>query len=157
AIGMTNRVHGDWVVVVDGVMGGRSSGEAAETTEGLVFSGTLSLENNGGFSSIRRNLDGPPEGRSGVRLWLRGDGRSYQFRLRPNRDGDGVAWRAPFATNGAWQEIEVGFDAFEPVFRGRAVPQAGAIDPGEIGQIGFMIADRQPGPFTLEVRRIEFY
>jgi monofunctional biosynthetic peptidoglycan transglycosylase len=156
-IPMTNLINGAWVVIVDGVMGGRSSGTVDLTPGGLVFSGTLSLENNGGFSSARRTLDERPEGRLGIRLRLRGDGRSYQLRLRPNRDYDGVAWRAQFATSGEWQDIELGFDAFEPVFRGRAVPQAGAIDPGDIRQLGFMIADRQPGPFTLEVRSIEFY
>ena len=154
---MTNLVNGPWVVVVDGVMGGHSTGEVSAAGNILVFRGVLSLEGNGGFSSTRRALDGPPEGHRGVRLRLRGDGRSYQLRVRPNRDHDGVAWRAHFATSGEWQDIALGFDAFEPVYRGRSVPQAGAIDPADIRQLGLMIADRNPGPFLLEVRRIEFY
>ena len=43
-----------WNVVNDGVMGGRSVGKVRLTDDGVMnFSGTLSLDNNGGFSSIR--------------------------------------------------------------------------------------------------------
>ena len=43
-----------WRVVDDGVMGGLSKGNFGVSSGGiLTFRGTLSLENNGGFSSIR--------------------------------------------------------------------------------------------------------
>ena len=48
-----------WRVVVDGVMGGRSTGRVASNEPGILrFSGDLSLENNGGFSQIRTNVAG---------------------------------------------------------------------------------------------------
>ncbi|MEM1443591.1 MAG: CIA30 family protein, partial [Verrucomicrobiota bacterium] len=52
----------DWSIVNDGVMGGLSKGKVEISKEGIMtFSGTLSLENNGGFSlaetgKIDRNL-----------------------------------------------------------------------------------------------------
>ena len=43
----------EWRVVNDGVMGGLSSSTMSATEVGTgVFSGRLSLENNGGFASI---------------------------------------------------------------------------------------------------------
>lgn len=43
-----------WRVVDDGVMGGLSKGKVQISKEGIMtFSGKLSLENNGGFSSLR--------------------------------------------------------------------------------------------------------
>jgi len=43
-----------WKSVNDGVMGGVSEGGFKRTDSNtLLFSGTLSLENNGGFASIR--------------------------------------------------------------------------------------------------------
>ncbi|NQZ76725.1 MAG: CIA30 family protein [Ekhidna sp.] len=43
----------DWYVLNDGVMGGLSKGRAVETEEGVLFFGSVSLENNGGFTSYR--------------------------------------------------------------------------------------------------------
>ena len=47
----------DWIIVNDVVMGGRSSStfKLDEDGEG-VFEGNISLENNGGFSSLRYRL-----------------------------------------------------------------------------------------------------
>ena len=42
-----------WRSINDGVMGGLSSGGMRLEDGIAVFSGTLSLENNGGFSSVR--------------------------------------------------------------------------------------------------------
>ena len=42
-----------WFSVDDGVMGGVSKGKLSVEDGTLVFSGKLSLENNGGFSSLR--------------------------------------------------------------------------------------------------------
>ena len=41
-----------WQVVNDGVMGGRSQGSKMLTENSMVFWGEVSLENNGGFSSL---------------------------------------------------------------------------------------------------------
>ena len=42
-----------WQTVNDGVMGGVSDGKVRITEKNLEFYGTLSLENNGGFASVR--------------------------------------------------------------------------------------------------------
>ena len=47
-----------WIVVDDVVMGGVSSSRISISKDGNgVFSGHVSLDNNGGFSSIRLNLE----------------------------------------------------------------------------------------------------
>ncbi len=154
---MINLSTGPWIIVNDGVMGGRSSARIEATDDGIRFAGYLSLENNGGFSSTRHLLAEAPTGMSGVRMKLRGDGRSYQLRLRQDQRYDGVAWSAPFRTTGEWQTVEFRFADFEPVFRGRSVPGAGAVDPAAVTQIGIMLADKQEGPFALEISQLGFY
>ncbi|MEM1412476.1 MAG: CIA30 family protein [Pseudomonadota bacterium] len=154
---VSNLAPGPWRVINDDVMGGQSLGRVNAIGDGLRFEGVLSLANNGGFSSTRRLLPEAPRGTRGVRLEVRGDGRDYQVRLRQGDALDGVAWRAPFRTCDEWLVVQLGFTDFEPVFRGRPVPEAGAIDPSQILQVGFMIADRCAGPFALEVRRLEFF
>lgn len=145
-----------WVAVNDGVMGGVSSGRMVETGAGLRFEGELSLENNGGFASVRHLVEEDLGGTDTVRLQVRGDGRTYQVRLRQDGRFDGVAWRAEFDTTGEWQTVELRYSEFEPVFRGRKVPQAGPVIASMIRQIGFLLADKTPGAFQLEVQSIEF-
>jgi len=79
-----------WQAVNDGVMGGRSSGGPDFCKDGLRFSGKLSLENNGGFSSIRKQERLELSRFDGIRLKVRGDGREYQLRL--NTDARFRGW-----------------------------------------------------------------
>jgi NADH dehydrogenase [ubiquinone] 1 alpha subcomplex assembly factor 1 len=47
-----------WVVVDDNVMGGRSEGNISVNEKGYgIYEGEVSLENNGGFSSIRYGFE----------------------------------------------------------------------------------------------------
>ena len=94
-----------WAVVNDGVMGGRSSSTLRREEQGTgVFEGHLSLENNGGFASVRTELsEGALEGASRLALRVRGDGKRYQLRLRPGRRLDGVDYASAFETvAGQW-------------------------------------------------------
>lgn len=146
-----------WRSINDGVMGGLSAGDMSQAEEGLKFSGRLSLENNGGFSSVRRLLSQDVSKATGVRFQVRGDGREYQFRIRQSAGFDGVSWSASFSSSEDWQQVDIALDQFTPVFRGRTVPQAGPVVPSEIQQIGFLLADKTAGPFEMEIRSIEFF
>ena len=67
----------DWFVVNDGVMGGISSGRMRPVGDDVAaFSGHVSLENNGGFASVRTVLEpGDLSAFAGLALRVRGDGR----------------------------------------------------------------------------------
>ncbi len=143
-----------WRVVNDGVMGGLSQGKIVPTGDRTaLFHGVLSLDNNGGFSSTRTtptayNL----EGYDALEIRVRGDGRTYQFRIRTNDRFDGIAYRQTFSTSsGEWLTIQLPINDFVPVFRGRMLQDAAALSAAEIRQIGFLIADQQDGPFNLEI------
>ena len=148
---------GDWSVVNDGVMGGRSSSTLRGDSPGPgVFEGYLSLENNGGFASARTAVEeGALAGASRVVLRVRGDGKRYQLRLRPGRRLDGVAWAAGFETPvDRWTTVALPLDAFEPTFRGTRPRGVGPLEPDRVGQVGIMLTDRQEGPFRLEIEWI---
>ena len=143
-----------WSVVNDGVMGGVSRGGIRRTDNGTgVFSGTLSLENNGGFASVRAVIGRTDlSAHAGLELRVRGDGRTYHLRLRTDDRFDGVAYRAFFTTrDGEWLTIRVPFADFEPTFRGRTLSGEPPLDTSRIHQVVFMLADKQPGPFALEI------
>jgi hypothetical protein len=89
------------VVINDDVMGDISQSriELSRTAIAL-FSGQLSLENNGGFVSIRRRADKYNlNGCTYVMLKMKGDGRTYQFRVKTDEQYDGIAYRTLFATD----------------------------------------------------------
>ena len=79
-----NSKASDWTIVNDGVMGGLFYGNFTINQAGNgVFSGTISLENNGGFSSVRyRFAPLATTAKSKVVLRIKGDGKSYQFRIK---------------------------------------------------------------------------
>ena len=147
----------EWFIVNDGVMGGRSRSNLRVTDEGTgLFAGVLSLENGGGFASVRLVMGSTDLSRyAGLELEVRGDGRMYQLRLRTDDRFDGVAYRALFDTReGEWLTVHLPFDDFQPVFRGQVLEDRDPLDPAAVHQVALMLADKQAGPFSLEVRRL---
>jgi len=144
---------GQWQVVNDTVMGGRSSSGMRSGSEGLVFAGDLSLENNGGFASVRRPMpDGLPEGADRFVVRVRGDGNTYKLRARTNGRFDGVSYERSFETvAGEVVEVELPLAEFRPVFRGRTVPGQPELAAAAVRQLGLLISDKQEGSFALEV------
>ena len=145
---------GDWYVVDDGVMGGRSRGSVELSEEGHgVFKGTVSLENNGGFSSIRTRLEGfDTKGYKAFKIRLKGDGKNYQFRVRSQLN-ERHSYQYEFPTTGEWQEVTVPFDRMIPTFRGMRLDMANY--PGEfLRECSFLISNNRNENFRLEIDRI---
>lgn len=143
-----------WTIVNDGVMGGLSRSRILLSDERTaVFEGRLSLENNGGFASVRSRPEAmPTAGTSRLAVRLRGDGREYQLRIRTSRAFDGVAYRWNFKTTaGEWTTIEAPYRDFVPTFRGRVLRDVPPIEPAAIRQLGILIADKDETPFRLEI------
>jgi hypothetical protein len=143
-----------WRSIDDVVMGGVSSSRLHPTGEGTaLFEGDLSLENRGGFASVRTTL-GPLDlsAYTGVEIHVRGDGKRYRLRLRTDDRVDGIAYQAEFSTSGdGWQTQQLPFVEFQPTYRGRILEGVEPLATNHINQVGLMIADRQAGAFQLEV------
>jgi len=149
-----------WETINDTVMGGISESRAFTTPDNTaIFQGFVSLENSGGFASIRtipRQFD--LKGYAGIMIRVKGDGKNYRLRLRTEDDFDGVAYQATFPTRSQeWIEVRLPFSEYLPVFRGRIVSDAPKLDQSRVRRIGFMIADKQEGTFVLEIAWIRAY
>lgn len=143
-----------WQVINDVVMGGRSSSTLQRTEEGTaVFQGTVSLEQGGGFASVRAPM--PQQDLStfgGLAVRLRGDGQRYKLNLYNDPPPRSIAYRTAIPTEDAtWKTIRLPFAALEPSFRGRSVPEAPPFDASQVRALSLLIADEQAGPFRLEV------
>jgi len=148
----------EWVTVNDGVMGGVSEGRFRVTeNKTLEFFGTLSLENNGGFTSVRTKAKkvGLENGDALVAR-VRGDGREYSLNLYIDKPRMAFSYRAAVqTTKDTWIEVKVPLDKFEATSFGRVVKDAGAVKPEQVNALGFLLGDKKAGPFRLEVAWIK--
>ena len=147
-----------WPHINDGVMGGISSGKMSAAEGYATFRGTVSFENNGGFSSVRSQaVVHDLSAFEGLVLRVRGDGKRYGFRLKTDTSFDGVSYQVQIEPPaGKWTEISVRFNDFIPVYRGRVVRDHPPLDPGRIATFGLIIS-RQEGPFRLDIESVKAY
>ena len=144
----------DWIIVDDVVMGGRSAGRFSISADGFgVFEGAISLENYGGFSSVRyRFPQMQTEGATKAIIRLKGDGKNYQFRLKA-RVSDYYSYIARFSTTGEWQEIIIPLEEMYPAFRGRRLNQAN-FSESHIEEVAFLIGNKKEENFKLLLDKI---
>ena len=145
----------DWIIVDDVVMGGESSGSFKLNPDGFgVFEGSISLDNNGGFSSLRyRSKKILIKENTKVIIKLRGDGKKYQFRIKSN-SGDYYSYISSFLTSGEWQEIVIPLKDMYPSFRGRRLDQAN-FSNDYLEEIAFLIGNKKKEKFKLLIGKIE--
>src|SRR5665648_1003651 len=146
--------HLNWEVINDGVMGGISeSNFQIKPYQTAVFSGRVSLENNGGFASVRASLREPVSGNfEKIVLRLKGDGKTYSLRIRTEQNFDGVAYACSFSTKkDEWTEHEFSPADFVPTFRGRTLSNVPPLKDMKISHIGFLISEKQSGSFGLKI------
>lgn len=141
----------EWRIVNDGVMGGLSQGYFQTNEDGHgVFTGNVSLENNGGFTSLRhRNSYSGIEEYKKVILKVKGNGSRYQFRLKSNAY-QSHSYIQYFETNGKWQEIELNLKDFYPSWRGRKLDLEN-FNSNVIEEMTFLIANYKAEEFNLEI------
>ena len=148
-----------WRAIDDRVMGGISRSRLRYDLAGhAVFEGEVSLEQNGGFASVRSSPDARGQlcaTTCVIDVRRGGGGRQFKLSLLTDDGFDSVNYQAGFALDTRdWQTICLPLTTFRASFRGRDMPGAAALDPARIRQVGLMIAARQIGPFVLDIRRI---
>ena len=146
-----------WRTVLDGVMGGRSSGARYAEDDHMVFRGVINT-NGGGFSSIRRSMvPGQMAGAENLRLRVKSDGRAYKlsFRTSENRYRRPVSYQIPIPQTppGEWTTITAPLRDFNTTIFGRRV-KADPFDASDVREMGIILADGIDGPFRIEVAEL---
>ncbi len=144
----------DWIIVDDVVMGGKSSGNFSMDSDGNgLFQGDVSLENNGGFSSVRYRFNKKDvSDHSKIVLKIRGDGKRYQFRVKTN-SSDYHSYIYYFSTSGEWQIVEVPLNKMYPSFRGRKLNMENFASD-YIEEVAILIANKKDEDFKLLIDNI---
>ena len=141
----------DWRIVDDVVMGGVSKSNITINKGGHgVFSGHVSLDNNGGFSSVRHQFSGlNVSGYNKFIVRIKGDGKNYQFRVK-SKLNEYHSYKHEFSTNKTWQIIEIPFDKLKATFRGRLLDMD-SFSNNILEEIGFLISNKKEEYFKLEI------
>lgn len=160
-----------WGAIDDVVMGGVSESSIKLNSDRAIFSGNVSVANNGGFASVRTRNFNPPwdlSGYEGIELRVKGDGKRYKFLIRGEDKWDGMAYSYSFDTlDNAWMTIRIPFVDLVPVFRAKTVPNAGVFNASQVYSMQLMLSKFEydgalnpkfyPGLFSLEVESIKAY
>lgn len=160
-----------WGAIDDVVMGGVSESNIRLNSDRAIFSGNVSVANNGGFASVRTRNFNPfwdLSSYEGIELRVKGDGKRYKFLIRGEDKWDGMAYSYSFDTlDNAWMTIRIPFVALIPVFRAKTVPDAGIFNASKVYSMQLMLSKFEydgalnqkfsPGLFSLEVESIKAY
>lgn len=144
-----------WRTVNDGVMGGISTSTINISREGFgLFRGHVSLDNNGGFCSVKYVFDTIALATATqFTIRLKGDGKNYQFRVKTNKT-DSHSYMFSFSTTADWQTITIPIRDLYPVFRGKSlnIPN---FNGSSLEEISFFIANKKQEDFSLLIDKIE--
>lgn len=139
-----------WYIVNDDVMGGKSQSNFTIHDTTAVFTGQVSLENNGGFAMVkhptRTLID---SNQKQLHLRVKGDGKRYQIRLKSSEDQN-YAYQQTFETSGEWEDIFLKLSACTPSFRGRALDLP-SFNSHQITEFAILIGNKVEEPFRLEI------
>ena len=143
-----------WAIQNDVVMGGKSSSDLSRSKEGnAVFTGDVSLSNNGGFASLHYHFM-PKDIRGYQRavIRLKGDGKEYQFRIKASLN-ERASYIYTFKTNGDWQIIEIPLNKMEPSYRGNKLDQPN-FNANQMQEVRFLIGNGKTENFRLEIDKL---
>ena len=155
-----SNVRSKWNITNDDVMGGVSTSKVSVSENNiLIFSGEVSLENNGGFASLRSPIDDYDfNSYKGFIIRLKGDGKIYSLSFRQTKSFTGLNYSHKFQTEkDTWQVIKLPFDEFKLKYYGKLVNDFEPPDKKLIKQLSILISDKQQGPFKIEIEWIGLY
>jgi len=149
----------DWMIVNDGVMGGLSQSTLTFTKNSLVFKGTLSLKNNGGFASIRSSKGKFDLSKyTTVKIKYRSAGRNFSLRFADSEIYFRPNYKHNFGSSSReWEIAELKMSDFKEYTMGRLSGATVSKDKLEnVIRIGIILSDKKEGPFEIEIDYIEF-
>ncbi len=150
----------EWVMISDDVMGGITRSKLEYTETSLVLSGDISLENYGGFSSVKTRFKSVDLSEyKGLKIRYRSANQRFAFTLEDSRNWTQPNFKGdlPPTKDNAWSESTIYFKDFKEYQIGE--PTGEKLNPASLKNIvrlGIITTEKKEGPFSLEVDYVEF-
>lgn len=149
----------NWQVINDTVMGGRSQSNIKYTKNSIVFRGTVSLENNGGFASFRSPYDQWDLTQyTSLTIHYRSTGFDMAWTMKDQRPYYMPSFRGNLPnTKGKWKKITFDLRNLEAYRLGKPLGyQLSNKELKNIIRLGFISNEKRAGGFELEIDTITF-
>lgn len=153
------KTENKWRIVNDGVMGGLSSSNTLVKEDKIVFTGNVSLENNGGFASLRSPVnDYNFEKHNGIEIKIKGDGKRYSISMKETTYFSGYFYTSTFETKiDEWITVKIPFNQLKLYYFGKETNSGKKSPLNNIKEISLLIGDKQAGEFKSEIDYIMLY
>jgi len=147
-----------WRVINDGVMGGKSEGFLNPTNNGVFFYGTVSLENNGGFTSFQTEYSSYDlSAFEEVEIRYRSTGIQIALQINHHHRYYKPKHKVILPNTDEWSTITIPLADFQQYQMGK--PTGKTLDRkvlDEIVRIGFITQEKKAGKFRFEVSEVLF-
>ena len=150
----------EWVLLSDNVMGGVTKSKIEYNINSVLLSGDISLDNYGGFSSIKTKYKSfDLSTYMGVKIKFKSTNQKFAFTLEDDRNWTQPNYKHEFSAkkDDTWEEVIIYFKDFQEIVIGEPT---GNIMKSEslknIVRMGIMTYEKKEGPFSLEVDYVAF-
>jgi len=152
------KMGSEWRIVNDDVMGGRSTSTGSINDDALYFSGYVSLENNGGFASVRSPYGAYDLSNfSEIVIRHKGTARAFALTFDTYRRWYMPNYKMEFIPSETWQETSIPIKSLKESRIGQYTGETISKEKcSEIIQMGIILYDKKEGAFELEVDYIKF-
>lgn len=150
----------DWVMISDNIMGGitKSTLEYQENT--LNLSGNISLDNFGGFSSVKTRFNNVDlSAYKGIRIRHKSSNQTFAFTLEDTKNWTLPNYKGDFFNKkqDEWEISTIYFKDFKQYQIGEPTGEKLNLERlKNIVRMGVITTDKREGPFSLEIDYIEF-
>jgi NADH dehydrogenase [ubiquinone] 1 alpha subcomplex assembly factor 1 len=150
----------NWVLLSDNIMGGVSKSKLDYTENTMVLSGNISLDNFGGFSSVKTTFGKYDLSQfKGVKIKFKSTNQKFAFTLEDSRNWTLPNFKGNFYSDkvNIWEEKTIYFNDFKEYQVGE--PTGEKLNDNSLKNIvrmGIITTEKKEGPFSIEIDYVEF-
>tara|TARA_B100000678_G_C18115475_1_gene464465 strand:+ start:113 stop:607 length:495 start_codon:yes stop_codon:yes gene_type:complete len=153
----TKNEIANWEIENDTVMGGESTSQIKHIVKNdedtMVFTGKVSLENNGGFAQTQYQFDNTLDLSDFSQVVIRGNGDGKTYKIRFETSANNVAYQASFGASDNFAK-SISFDELEKIHHGEPAPDKPDFDASDIQVIGILIGNNKAEEFEITLHSI---
>jgi NADH dehydrogenase [ubiquinone] 1 alpha subcomplex assembly factor 1 len=150
----------EWVLLSDNIMGGITKSKIEYTDNSVLLSGNISLDNYGGFSSIKTQYKSFDLSQfNAIKIKFKSTNQKFVFTLEDDQDWTQPNYINEFSSkkDETWEEATIYFKDFKEIIIGQPTGNIMKFRSlKNIVRLGIMTKEKKEGPFSLEVDYIEF-
>ena len=150
----------EWKLLSDNIMGGVTKSKIEYTNNSVLLSGNISLDNYGGFSSIKTKYKSVDLSKyNGIKIKFKSTNQKFAFTLEDNQNWTQPNYKREFSSkkDDTWEEVIIYFKDFQEIVIGETTGNMmKSKSLKNIVRMGIMTYEKKEGPFSLEVDYIEF-